>query len=84
MHNFVMPFLVYKNISGEKLYEEFLMKEEGLQDTLNHLIHIGKPIEMDEEIFLEKLVRLKKKAYDETNDIRHLIKDIVPTYQPKA
>ena len=63
---------------------ELLMKEEGLQDTLNHLIHIGKPIEMDEEVFLEKLVHLKKEAYDETNDIRHLIKDIVPTYQPKS
>lgn len=69
---------------GEKLYEELLMKEEGLQDTPNHLIHIGKPIEMDEEVFLEKLVHLKKEAYDETNDIRHLIKNIVPTYQPKA
>lgn len=69
---------------GEKLYEELLMKEEGLQDTPNHLIHIGKLIEMDEEVFLEKLVHLKKEAYDETNDIRHLIKDIVPTYQPKA
>lgn len=68
---------------GEKLYEELLMKEEGLQDTPNHLIHIGKPIEMNEEVFLEKLVHLKKEAYDETNDIRHLIKDIVPTYQPK-
>ena len=68
---------------GEKLYEELLMKEEGLQDTPNHLIHIGKPIEMDEEVFLEKLVHLKKEAYDETNDIRHLIKDIVFTYQPK-
>ena len=84
MYNFVMPFLVYKNISREKLYEELLMKEEGLQDTLNHLIHIGKPIEMDEEVFLEKLVHLKKEAYDETNDIRHLIKDIVPTYQPNS
>lgn len=69
---------------GEKLYEELLMKEEGLQDTPNHLIHIGKPIEMDEEVFLEKLVHLKKEAYEETNDIRHLIKDIVPTYQQKA
>ena len=50
---------------GEKLYEELLMKEEGLQDTPNHLIHIGKPIEMDEEVFLEKLVHLKKEAYEE-------------------
>ena len=69
---------------GEKLYEELLMEEEGLQDTPNHLIHIGKPIEMDEDVFLEKLMHLKKEAYEETNDIRHLIKDIVPTYHPKA
>lgn len=69
---------------GEKLYEELLMKEEGLQDTPNHLIHIGKPIEMDEDVFLEKLIHLKKEAYEETNNIRHLIKDIVPTYHPKA
>ena len=40
---------------GEKLYEELLMDEEGLQDTENELIHIGKPIEMDDEWFREKL-----------------------------
>lgn len=33
---------------GEKLYEELLMDEEGLQDTENKMIHIGKPIDMDE------------------------------------
>ena len=36
---------------GEKLYEEMLMKEEGMQETANKLIHIGKPIQMDEEKF---------------------------------
>ena len=34
---------------GEKLYEELLMEEEGLKGTENELIHIGKPIEMDDE-----------------------------------
>lgn len=29
---------------GEKLFEELLMAEEGMQDTPNKLIHIGKPI----------------------------------------
>ena len=43
---------------GEKLYEELLMEEEGLQETANKLIHIGKPIEMDDEKFLEQLQRL--------------------------
>lgn len=36
---------------GEKLYEELLMDEEGLQATDNNLIHIGKPIDMDEALF---------------------------------
>lgn len=68
---------------GEKLYEELLMKEEGLQDTPNKLIHIGKPIELDEDTFFDRLNHLKDEAYQETNDIRTLIKEIVPTYQPK-
>mgnify|MGYP002518210622 CR=1 FL=1 len=38
---------------GEKLFEELLMKEEGLRETENKLIHIGKPIEMDDELFLK-------------------------------
>ncbi len=33
---------------GEKLYEELLMDEEGMKDTANRMIHIGKPIELDE------------------------------------
>ena len=39
---------------GEKLFEELLMDEEGLQETENELIHIGKPIEMDDEWFQER------------------------------
>ena len=42
---------------GEKLYEELLMDEEGMQDTANKLIHIGKPIELDEDEFF---IQLKK------------------------
>ena len=68
---------------GEKLYEELLMKEEGLQDTPNHLIHIGKPIELDEETFFNKLTNLKEAVYKETSDVRSLVREIVPTYKPK-
>jgi FlaA1/EpsC-like NDP-sugar epimerase len=67
---------------GEKLYEELLMSEEGLEATENSLIHIGKPIEMDEESFLETLEKMKDVMYDECNDIRGLVKSIVPTYMP--
>lgn len=68
---------------GEKLYEELLMKEEGLQDTANKLIHIGKPIEFDKEHFLDNLNELKQCAYDETQDIKKLIKKVASTYQPQ-
>ncbi|WP_287388774.1 polysaccharide biosynthesis protein [Lachnospira sp.] len=67
---------------GEKLYEELLMKEEGMQDTDNKLIHIGKPIEFDKEHLFENLERLKEASYSETEDIRSLIKEVVPTYHP--
>lgn len=65
---------------GEKLYEEMLMEEEGLQSTENQLIHIGKPIELDEEKFLTQLQQLKEYVENEPDDIRSYIQDIVPTY----
>ena len=69
---------------GEKLYEEMLMEEEGLQDTENKLIHIGKPIEMDEKQFLEQLNELKEYVVTEPDDIREWVKRMVPTYHPEA
>lgn len=69
---------------GEKLYEEMLMEEEGLQDTENKLIHIGKPIELDEERFLEELAELKEYVVKEPEDIREWVKRIVPTYHPQS
>ncbi len=65
---------------GEKLYEELLMDEEGLQDTENKLIHIGKPIEIDEEQFYKQLKLLEEISRNENEDIRKVIKEIVPTY----
>ena len=65
---------------GEKLYEELLMEEEGLQDTENQLIHIGKPIEFDEEKFLQQLEELNEAVKEETLSVREKIKEIVPTY----
>ena len=68
---------------GEKLYEELLMDEEGLQDTANKMIHIGKPIELDEEKFFTVLKTMKEESKNESADIRYLVKEIVPTYQMK-
>jgi len=65
---------------GEKMYEELLMNEEGLQATANKMIHIGKPIEYDAEQFEKQLEKLKEASQKEDVDIRHIVKDIVPTY----
>ncbi len=65
---------------GEKLYEELLMDEEGMKDTANKMIHIGKPIELDEHEFFTQLKELKDECAIESSDIRPLIKKIVPTY----
>ena len=66
---------------GEKLYEELLMKEEGLQETANKRIHIGKPIEMDDEAFKRQLDRLDKASRSESEDIKDIVAEIVPTYK---
>ena len=68
---------------GEKLYEELLMKEEGMQDTDNKLIHIGKPIEMDDELFKQQLERLDQAAKAETDHMKDIVAEIVPTYKRK-
>ena len=68
---------------GEKLYEELLMKEEGLQDTDNKLIHIGKPIVMDDEVFKEQLDRLEKACKAEVSNMKDIVAEMVPTYKRK-
>ena len=65
---------------GEKLYEERLMDEEGMQKTANESISIGKPIELDEEMFFQKLKELYAAAYAESADMKTLVHELVPTY----
>lgn len=65
---------------GEKLYEELLMAEEGMKETANKLIHIGKPIEMDEETFFDKLAELKEACYNDDERIKEKVQKLVPTY----
>ena len=68
---------------GEKLYEELLMGEEGLRETTNDMIYIGKPIEFDEERFLRQLDELKKIADKDFTGVRQKVQEIVPTYRIK-
>ncbi len=68
---------------GEKLYEELLMDEEGMTETENELIFIGKPIEMDDEDFRKKLQLLDEASRMESDKIKEIVSEIVPTYQYK-
>ena len=68
---------------GEKLYEELLMDEEGLQKTRNELIYIGKPIEMDDGEFEQQLEKLDALSREETDQMKEIVKEIVPTYHPE-
>ena len=68
---------------GEKLYEELLMDEEGMTETENELIHIGKPIEMDDEDFKQKLQLLDNASRMESDRIKEIVAEIVPTYHYK-
>ena len=68
---------------GEKLYEELLMDEEGMKETANKRIHIGQPIKFDQEEFFEKLDKVCAEASDESDHIRELVQDLVPTYDYK-
>ena len=65
---------------GEKLFEEMLMKEEGLQTTENELIHIGRPLEINEIEFYRQLEALRRACEENDPDIMGLVAEIVTTY----
>lgn len=67
---------------GEKLFEEKLMAEEGLQRTDNQLIHIGKPIAFDTALFMRQLTVLAQACQDNSPDIVAVVERLVPTYHP--
>lgn len=66
---------------GEKLFEELLMSEEGLRETANKKIFIGKQIEIDEEEFIASIERIREIA--NTNNSGETVAElekIVPTF----
>ncbi|SEQ21173.1 NDP-sugar epimerase, includes UDP-GlcNAc-inverting 4,6-dehydratase FlaA1 and capsular polysaccharide biosynthesis protein EpsC [Lachnospiraceae bacterium NE2001] len=87
----LMGYEPYKDIDikftglrpGEKLYEELLMGEEGLKETPNKMIHIGRPIEMDYEKFREDLKSLMETSNNDSENIKKTVSSLVPTYNPK-
>lgn len=67
--------------SGEKMYEELLLNEEGLQETANKMIYIGKPVMGDSETFERQLEELYEACWSESENIRQKVREIVPAYQ---
>lgn len=65
---------------GEKLYEELLMDEEGLETTANEMIKIGKPIKINAEFLFSHLDKLYVSAYRESPIMKDLVNELVDTY----
>ena len=69
---------------GEKLYEELLMSEEGLQDTVHEKIHVGKPTFESMDTLEEKLEQLRiLLQMNDICEIKRQMQNIVPTYHYK-
>ncbi len=65
---------------GEKLFEELLMDEEGMQKTPNKMIYIGKPIHFDETSLLQTLAEMREAAKENSPLLLSMIQTLVPTY----
>lgn len=66
---------------GEKLYEELLMDEEGLEETKHEKIFIGKPGDFDIkeiELKIDELIKLGEEVSKE--ELKDKMAAIVPTY----
>ncbi|MFJ6973136.1 MAG: polysaccharide biosynthesis protein [Ligilactobacillus ruminis] len=75
--------VVYTGLrSGEKLYEEKLMKEEGLKKTKNELIFIGQPIPFDMDNFFKDLEDLSQASYQNSESIVSMVEKVVSTFHP--
>lgn len=66
---------------GEKLYEELLMAEEGLQQTANDRIKIGKLSDFSPEEFKEELEKMREIcSTNEKLPVIEQLKVLVPTF----
>ncbi len=66
---------------GEKLYEELLMAEEGLTKTAHSKIFVGQPLDISPEVLQEKLAKLESALSADTESVKKIISEVVPTYK---
>ena len=83
--NVDIPIVITGLRPGEKLYEELLMNEEGLEKTAHNKIFVAEPLNLGMNEIEEKLNTLGTLVETETNDqkkkIKEVIKQVVPTYK---
>ena len=66
---------------GEKLYEELLLAEEGVQSTKNDKIFVAQPLHTDLAILKREIECLKDIILTNADEAREYIKVIVPNYK---
>lgn len=69
---------------GEKLYEELLLNLDNLKETPNTRIFVAQQPEVDDELVMSRIDRLVQSAFDEADDIRAQVMELVPEYTPRA
>jgi len=69
---------------GEKLYEEKLMAAEGNNKTDNDLIYVAKPLDIDEDQFLDDIKELYEVANNNEDRIFDVVSKVVTTYKRKC
>jgi FlaA1/EpsC-like NDP-sugar epimerase len=67
---------------GEKLFEELLMQDEGLEKTPNDLVFFGHFNDFDKEQLIESLVELKRVCQENPEQVKDVVRRLVVTYQP--
>lgn len=81
--NIDIPIKITGLRPGEKLYEELLMSEEGLQKTEHNKIFVAKPLDISDEEVKSRIEILEKFCEDEEHDIEEIkktIKYVVPNF----
>lgn len=69
---------------GEKLYEELLISEEGIQKTQNNLIYIARPMEFDSERLFNRIDYMREIMEGASGrEIVDVVKELVPTFKPQ-
>ncbi len=68
---------------GEKLYEELLISEEGIQKTQNDLIYVARPMEFDNDRLFNRINDLRAMLESATSaEVVDIIRELVPTFNP--